>query len=118
MSYSHYKYPVATGTQVQTSYFPNAAFTMGGVGAIVGGTSAAAKNIRQAKAGEISQQEAVGSIIKEAAGAGVATAAATAVVGGLGVNRGLLSLLGIMTVATGTKYFWDALTAPEKSKSA
>jgi hypothetical protein len=97
-----------------TAYAPRAAFTMGAIGAVVGGTSAAAQNIRQVKAGEINPQEAAGNIIKEAAGAGISVATATAVVGGMGVNRGFFSLLGMVVVATGTKYFWDAITASEK----
>ncbi|QTA86996.1 magnetosome protein MamC [Desulfonema magnum] len=115
MSYHAYPATAVANTRVATtSYVPHAALTMGGVGAIVGGTGAAARNIRQVKSGEINRQEAMGNVIKEAAGAGVATATATAVVGSFGTNRGLLSLLGLVVVATGTKYFWDAITESDK----
>ncbi|MBC2712737.1 MAG: magnetosome protein MamC [Desulfosarcina sp.] len=87
------------------------------MGAIIGGTAAAAKNIRRVKDAEINREEAVRNTIKEAAGAGLATAAATAVVGAVGAT-GLLSLVGILAMATGTKYLWDATTAPEKAPAA
>ena len=107
---------VRPATQV-TRFVPRATLSMGGVGAVIGGTAAAAKNIRRVKEAEISREEAVRNTLKEAAGAGLATAAATAVIGAVGA-RGLLSLVGILTVATGTKYLWDAAVAPGKKPSA
>jgi hypothetical protein len=109
MSFSHH--PMAHSAMTNaTRSVPRSSLAMGGVGAIIGGTAAAAKNIRRVKDGEIHREEAVRDTIKEAAGAGLATAAATALVGVFGAT-GLLSLVGIVAVATGTKYVWDAATA-------
>jgi hypothetical protein len=116
MPYTHHPVTHATATKV-TRLVPHATLAMGGVGAIVGGTAAAAKNIRRVKEGEIKREEAVKDTIKEAAGAGLATATAAAVVGAVGAT-GLLSLLGVLAVATGTKYLWDAATAPGNAPSA
>ncbi len=116
MSYTYpvHAYPTSvTTTRTTTAYIPSAALVMGSVGAIVGASGAAAKNIRQVKKGKVSNQEAAKDVLKEAAGAGIATAAATAVVSSFG-SRGVLSLLGVLAVATTTKYFWDAATESEK----
>ncbi len=91
---------------------PQASLAMGGLGAIIGGTAAAAKNIRQVKNDEVNREEAVKDTLKETAGAGIATAAATAVVGAVGAT-GLIGVLGILTVATGTKYLYDSAMTPE-----
>lgn len=113
MPYS--KYPATrTATAKTTRFVPQNTLAMAGVGAIIGGTAAAAKNIRRVKHAEIKRDEAVKDTIKEAAGAGLATATATAVVGAIGAT-GLLSLVGLLSVATGTKYLWDAMTAPERT---
>jgi len=114
MSYSHHPMAQSAMTLANRSV-PRSSLAMGGVGAIIGGTAAAAKNIRRVKDGEIHREEAVRDTIKEAAGAGLATAAATALVGVFGAT-GLLSLVGIIAVATGTKYVWDAATAPAAAK--
>ena len=108
---------VSTVAPRVTKFAPCAALAMGGVGAIIGGTAAAAKNIRRIKNEEIKREEAVKDTFKEAAGAGFATAAATAVVGVIGAT-GLLSLVGILAIATGTKYVWDAATVTKKSEIA
>ena len=50
--------------------------SIGVLGGIVGGTAAAAANIKSVKNGEISQTEAAIDVGKETLGAGVATAAA------------------------------------------
>lgn len=65
----------------------------------------------------INREEAVSDTIKEAAGTGLATATATAVVGAVGAT-GLLSLIGVLAAATGTKYLWNAATEPEKTPAA
>ncbi len=111
---SHYGYYPSARYQDSrvTSYVPRAALSMAGVGAIVGGTAAAAKNIRKLKNAEITHEEAVKDTIKQAAGAAVATGTATAAVGATGVT-GVVSLLGILVVATGTKYLWDGITGTE-----
>lgn len=111
---ANYHTPVKSATTYTTRYVPRATLAMGGVGAIIGGTAAAAKNIRRVKDAEISREEAVKNTLKEAAGTGLATAGATAVVGAVGAT-GFLSLLGVVTVATGAKYLWDAATSPAKA---
>lgn len=110
MTYSNH--PVTHATATRIAYFsPQATLAMGGVGAVIGATGAAADNIRRVKNGDINKEQAIKNTVKEAAGTGLATAAATAVVGAVGAT-GLLSLVGLVAVATGTKYLWDASTAP------
>lgn len=94
-------------------FVPRASLAMGGVGLMVGGAAAAAKSIRQVKDAEISRETAVKNTINEAAGAGLATATATAAIGAVGAT-GIFSLIGVLAVATGTKYLWNAATSPEK----
>lgn len=108
MSYGRYPAARASGTYV-TQWLPRASLAMGGVGMIVGGTAAAAKNIRRVESAEINREEAVRDTFKEAAGAGLSTATATAVIGAVGAT-GFLSLFGAAAVATGAKYLWDAAT--------
>jgi hypothetical protein len=102
-----------TSTTRVTSFVPRAALAMGTVGAVIGGTAAAAKNFRRVSEGEINREEAVKDTVKEAAGAGLATAAAGAVVGAMGAT-GFFAFLGVVAVATGTKYLWDSATTAEK----
>jgi hypothetical protein len=114
-----YNYPPVArtaATQIARSV-PGATFAMGGVGAIIGGTAAAAKNIRRVKEAEIKKDEAVKDTLREATGAGLATATATAVMGAVGAT-GLVSILGVIAVATGAKYFWDGITQPAKPQPA
>ena len=77
---SHIHHPaVVTATKTAPRLVPHAGLAMGGMGAVVGGTAAAAKNIRRVKNEEINREEAVRDTLKETAGAGLATAAATVV---------------------------------------
>lgn len=89
------------------------ALAMGGVGLIVGAAGSAAANIRRLNDGKIDKGQAARNVIRDAAGAGVATAAATAVVGGLGLT-GLLSVAGLLATATATHYLYDTAFEPEK----
>jgi hypothetical protein len=100
----------ATANRV-SALVPRATLAMGGLGAIIGGTGAAAKNIRRVKNKEIEREDAVRDTLRESAGTGLATAAGTAVIGVAGVT-GLLSLAGMLAVATGAKYLWDTATNP------
>jgi len=75
--------------------------SIGAIGALVGGTAAAAKNIKDYNAGIIDKQEAAVDTGKETVGAAVATAAG--VVG----SSVLVSVFAVITVGTGTKYLWD-----------
>lgn len=79
---------------------------IGVIGAIVGGSAAAAKNYKDNKDGLISTKEALYDTSKEAAGAGVATAVSALAVGVVG--GGLLVSIGTaVAVAAGAKYAWD-----------
>lgn len=107
------KYPTPTkassvfGTVVGAAVF----------GAIVGGTGAAAKGIRQVKEGEATKEEVAMDVAREAGSVAVAAGTATAVVGVLGFGP-FLSTLGIAAVATGTKYAMDTLLKPKTPETA
>lgn len=79
---------------------------IGAIGALVGGTAAAAKNIKDYNAGIIDKQEAAVDTGKETVGAAVATAAGAAAAGVVGSSV-LVSVFAVITVGTGTKYLWD-----------
>lgn len=85
---------------------PVATTAAGSVGAIVGGTVAAAKDINRINEGEMTKGEAAADIGKEAVGTGLATAAGVAVTGALGIT-GLLGLVSIVGVSAGAKYLWN-----------
>ncbi len=94
------------GTGLRSSVALRPTLAMGAVGAIVGGTAAAARNISRVNKNEMTRSEAVTDSIKEAGTTGVATAAATAVVSSVGLT-GTLSLVGLVAVAIGAKYAAD-----------
>ena len=103
-------------TKKQTAFsVSRASFAMGGVGAVIGAATAAAKNIPMAKNDEIGRTEAVKNILKESAGVGLATAAGTAVAAIIMPRSGFFSLLGFVTVATGTKILLDKVVYSDKS---
>lgn len=79
---------------------------IGILGAIVGGSAAAAKNFKDNKDGIISTKEALIDTSKEAAGAGVATAVSAVAVGVIGGGL-ILSIGTAVVVAAGSKYAWD-----------
>jgi len=89
-------------------------FGMGCLGAIIGAASAAAKNIPMVKNNEIKRTEAVKIVLKESAGVGLATAAATAVVGTVAPRSGVFSLLGFTAVTAGVKMLWDKAASSNK----
>jgi uncharacterized membrane protein YfcA len=110
---ANYHYPAARAVSTNiTRAVPRTALAMGGIGLLIGSTSAAAKNIRRVKNAEIDRKAAVRNTLNETAGAGLASAAAAALVGTVGAT-GLASLVGILAVATGTKYLWDSTMPPE-----
>ncbi len=93
------------------------ALTVGTVGAIVGGTNAAAKNIKKVNNNEISRETAVKEVLKEAAGVGVAIGAATAVVKTVTPRSNILGIVGIIAVATGTKMLWNSATEKKENSA-
>lgn len=81
----------------------NPHWSAAGLGAIVGGTGAAASNLKKLQEEEIEATEAVKNTLTVAAASGVATAAATAVASSL--NSGsTLPLLSKLVVGTGVMY--------------
>ena len=87
-------------------YLAQSVSGMGVLGAIVGGSAAAAKNYKDAKDGLITTKEAVYDTTKEAAGAGIATSISVVAVGVVG--GGLLMSIGTaVAVAAGAKYAWN-----------
>lgn len=107
------KYPTPTKSSSALGTAVGAAF----FGAIVGGTAAAAKGIRKVKAGEAEREEVVIDVAREAGSTAVAAGAATAFAGALGLGP-ILSTLGIVAVATGTKYAMDSLLTPQAPATA
>ena len=95
----------------QLSATPSA-LAMGGFGMIVGAASSAAANIRRLNNGDIERGQALKNVVRDSVGAGVATAAATAVVGALRLG-GLFNVAGLLTMATATKYMYDTALEPQ-----
>jgi hypothetical protein len=102
----------------QTALPVGAITAMGAAGAIIGGTAAAAKDLRQVKSGEMTREAAAGHILKEAVGSGLATAAGA--VAGAFFRSSVLGLAAMAVVGVGTKYLYDGVAglAAEKAKSA
>ncbi len=104
------KYPTPSkASSVIKSVMGAAAF-----GAIVGGTAAAAKGIRQVKAGEKTKEEVAENVAREAGATAVAVGTSAMVVGALGFGP-FLATLGTVMVATGTKYAMDSVLKPAKT---
>jgi len=102
----------------QTALPVGAITAMGAAGAIIGGTAAAAKDLRQVKNGDMTREAAAGHILKEALGSGLATAAGA--VAGTFFRTNILGLAAMAVVGVGTKYLYDGVAglAAEKAKSA
>jgi len=87
-------------------YLAQSAAGVGVLGSIVGGSAAAAKNIKDHRKGNVSTNEALYDTGKEGMGAGVATAISALSVGVVG--GGLAVSLGTAFVAAvGAKFVWD-----------
>jgi hypothetical protein len=95
------------GRSMSASTNRNSVVAMGLIGAMVGASAAAAGNIRKVRQGEMNNGEAVSGTVREAAGAGLATAAGAAVADNVG-NNTLLSTVVLLAVATGAKYAWNS----------
>ena len=106
-----------TRPRLHTAIAPRATLAMGAVGAVVGGSVAAARNIGKVHHDEMTRQEAVVDTIKEAGTTGVSTAAGAAVVSAAGLT-GALSLVGMIGVAVGVKYLADKALAPKHAYAA
>ncbi|WP_176636850.1 magnetosome protein MamC [Desulfolutivibrio sulfoxidireducens] len=91
---------------------------MGLAGAVIGGTVAAAKDLRQVKEGDMTREAAAGHILKEAVGTGLATAVGA--VAGTFFRSSILGLAAMAAVGIGTKYIYDGVTglAVIKAKAA
>lgn len=92
--------------------FENAGRGMGFVlaaavaGAAIGGSLSAAKNFQKVKKEEMSREEAMHALLKEAGTCGFATAVGSAAVGLVGL-RGAFALIGFIPVTIGAKYLAD-----------
>lgn len=93
-------------TVATRTLLPAAVSASGTVGAVVGATVAAARDIKRINEGEMTKGEAAADIGKEAVGTGLSTATGVAVTGLLGLG-GLLGIVSIVGVAAGTKYLWN-----------
>ncbi len=93
-------------TTVTRVLLPAATSAAGTVGAIVGGTVAAARDVKRINSGVMTKSQAAADIGKEAVGTGLSTAAGVAVTGALGIG-GLLGLISLIGVSAGTKYLWN-----------
>lgn len=80
---------------------------MSAVGAIIGGTAAAAANIRRVQRNDISPEEAIRRTLKTGVNSALATAAATAVAGMLGRNRLWLSLAAMAATGATVMYLLE-----------
>ncbi|WP_320170485.1 hypothetical protein [Maridesulfovibrio sp.] len=86
-------------------------------GAVVGGTAAAAKGIRQIRNNEASKNEVIKNIARETGTTAVAAGTAGAVAGSLKIGP-VLSGLTLVAVATGVKYAMDSMFPPAKAAAA
>ncbi len=98
----------------QTALPVGAVTAMGLAGAVIGGTVAAAKDLRQVKEGDMTREAAAGHVLKEAVGTGLATAVGA--VAGTFFRSSLLGLVTMAAVGIGTKYLYDGVTGLAASK--
>lgn len=117
MDNSRYLYYPAGTVPVRKTMPTSSPLTMGGFGMIVGAAGSAAANIRRLNDGDIDKGQAALNVARDAAGAGVATAVATGIVNVLGLT-GLLSVAGLLTTATATKYIYNSAFEPKKEPAA
>ncbi len=104
-----FQYNQTYPTQTRLSNLPVGAVTaMGLVGAMLGGVAAAARDLRATRDGTMTRNEAMGDVVKEAVGTGLATAVGTAA-GGLVFRNGALALATMAVVGVGTKYLYDGV---------
>jgi hypothetical protein len=94
-----------------------ASLAMGMAGMIIGASGASAANLRRLKNGEIDGRQATKNVMYDAAGAAVATAAATAAVRLIGVS-GVVAVAGMFAAATATRYLYDGAIQPASAPAA
>jgi hypothetical protein len=88
------------------TYLTENAVGVGFLGAIVGGSTTAAKSISEHKKGKIDRKQVIQATSKEAAGVGVSTAVSAVAAGAIGGGF-ILSLGTVVVTATAAKYAWD-----------
>lgn len=91
-----------------------ASIAMGITGAIVGGTVAAARGIKDIRDNNAGKNEVVTDVIRESAGSGLSTAIGTAAVGTFKLTNPILGGLSFAAITIGTKCLWDYATGSEK----
>lgn len=87
-------------------YLAESTIGMGALGAIIGSTTAIAKNVEQVRKGTITESEAVKDIGKEALKNGVVTAATFVTVASFGGEL-ILSVGLTLVIGSTLKYAWD-----------
>lgn len=92
-----------------------ASIVMGITGAIVGGTVAAARGIKDVRAKKATRDDVVNTVLKESAGSGLSAAVGTAAVGSFKLTNPILGGLSFAAVTIGTKYLWDHATATSEN---
>ena len=121
-SHSHY-YPqnlqqTRTYPATTSSYpAPNYAMAAGVFGTVVGGTAALAANLHKVQDDQLTMKQAFVDSLAKGAGAGVATAAATAVVSTFRFGS-ITSLLVMAATATGVGYVLNSVGKSVSEKSA
>ncbi len=88
------------------SLAPSPAVSLGAMGAMIGAVGATAACLPQVRSDQMTNQQAMMTIAKEAAGTGLATAAGGMLMRSVGMG-GITGLVGMFAVATGVKYFWN-----------
>ncbi|MBL6992166.1 MAG: magnetosome protein MamC [Bacteriovoracaceae bacterium] len=88
------------------TFVGQSSFGFGVLGGVVGGSIAAAKNIKLHVNGKVEAQDALTDTAQEMVGSGVATAVGALAVGAVG--GGMIASLGTaFVVAVGGKFAWD-----------
>lgn len=107
-------------TTVPSSYMaPNYYVSAGILGTVVGGSAALAANLHKVQGNEMTMKEAVVDSVAKGAGAGVATAAATAVVSSVRLGS-FASFVLMVATATGVGYVLNSVgkSVSEKASEA
>lgn len=107
---------IGSGLLSRAKTVPANTLMMGGMGALVGGISAATITGMKVTKGEMKKTEAAKTVIRETAGTGIATGAAAAATTALGLG-GLPAIAGFVVVATLAKGVWDSAVADSSDRA-
>jgi hypothetical protein len=87
---------------------PRSAIAGGALGALIGGSIAAAQNSYHVARGDIKCVEGIKNIFKESVGSGLSGSAGAAIVTGLGLS-GFMGFTGFLVVSSAAKGLWDSV---------